>query len=94
MDGRGDRLIAGPDDDALASVTLTFGLCPSSMGIPIEAWAERVGGSPDALTPEEQRTVLQEVVNEIAVDRENNLVITIAIPVEQDETQVASQESR
>ena len=54
---------------------------------------ERVGEGLDALSAEEQRRVLVDVVDEITVDHDNNLVITIAIPLEQDE-QIASQESR
>ena len=60
----------------------------------VQAWAEKVGKGLDALSAEEQRGVLQEVVDEITVDRENNLFITIAIPLEQDEQQIAPQESR
>ena len=60
----------------------------------VQAWAERIGRSLGVLTPEEQRAVLREVVDEITVDRENNLVITIAIPLEQEEQQTASPERR
>ena len=60
----------------------------------VQAWAETIARGLDALSAEEQRGVLREVVDEITVDRDYNLVITIAIPLEQDEQQVASQESR
>ena len=60
----------------------------------MQAWAEQVGKGLDTLSAEEQRGVLREVVDEITLDRENNLVITIAIPLEQDEQQIAPQESR
>ena len=60
----------------------------------VQMWAETVGVGLDTLSAEEQRGVLREVVDEITVDRDNNLVITIAIPLEQGEQQVASQESR
>ena len=60
----------------------------------VQAWAETVAQGLDTVSAEEQRGVLREVVDEITVDRDNNLVITIAIPMEQDEQQVASQESR
>ena len=60
----------------------------------VQAWAESVGAGLDALTEEEKRAVLQDVVDEITVDGENNLVITIAIPIEQDEQQITTQESR
>ena len=59
----------------------------------VQAWAERVGEGLDALSAEEQRTVLVDVVDEITVDHDNNLVITIAIPLEQDGP-IASQVSR
>ena len=60
----------------------------------MHAWAETVAQGLETLSSEEQRSVLREVVDEITVDRNNNLVITIAIPLEQDEQQIASQESR
>ena len=60
----------------------------------VQAWAERIGSGLDALSAEEQRGVLRDVVDEITVDGDNNLVITIAIPLEGDEQQIASQESR
>ncbi len=59
----------------------------------VQAWAERIGSGLDALSAEEQRGVLRDVVDEITVDGDNNLVITIAIALEQDEQQIASQES-
>ena len=48
----------------------------------VQAWAERIGSGLDALSAEEQRGVLRDVVDEITVDGDNNLVITIAIPLE------------
>ena len=51
----------------------------------VQAWAETVAQGLDTLSAEEQRGVLREVVDEITVDRDNNLVITIAIPLEQGE---------
>ena len=51
----------------------------------VHAWTEQVGVGLDALTEEEKRDVLQDVVDEITVDGENNLVITIAIPFDGDE---------
>ena len=58
----------------------------------VQAWAETVAQGLDTLSAEEQRAVLRDVVDDITVDRDNNLVITVAIPLEQDEQQVASQE--
>ena len=57
----------------------------------VQAWAYRVGEGLDALSAEEQRRVLVDVVDEITVDHDNNLVITI--PLEQDGP-IASQVSR
>ena len=59
----------------------------------VQAWAEQVGKGLDVLSAEEQRGVLRDVVDEITVDGDNNLVITIVIPLEQDEQQIAPQES-
>ena len=59
----------------------------------IQAWTARVGAGLEALNEEEKRDVLQDVVDEITVDGENNLVITIAIPIDADE-HIASPESR
>ena len=51
----------------------------------VQAWTEQVGVGLDALTVEEKREVLQDVVDEITVDGENNIVITIAIPFDGEE---------
>ncbi len=51
----------------------------------VQAWTERVGIGLDALTEEKKRDVLQDVVDEITVDGENNLVITVAIPMAGDD---------
>ena len=51
----------------------------------VQAWTERVGAGLETLTEEEKRAVLQDVVDEITVDRENNLVITVAIPIDGEE---------
>ena len=52
----------------------------------VHAWTERVGAGLDALTEEEKRDVLQDLVDEITVDGENNLVITVAIPIDSEES--------
>ncbi len=49
------------------------------------AWTERVGAGLEALKEEEKRDVLQDVVDEITVDGENYLVITVAIPFDGEE---------
>ena len=46
------------------------------------AWARRVGRDLDELTPERRKEFLQMVVGEIIVDRNDNLDITLAIPIE------------
>ncbi len=59
----------------------------------VQAWAWEVRKGLDALVAEEQRDLLQIVVDEITVDRDNNLEITIAIPIEP-EAAIASHASR
>ena len=59
----------------------------------VQAWASEVGKGLDALVPEEQRELLQNVVDEITVDHANKLEITIAIPMESD-VAIASHASR
>ena len=54
------------------------------VAVRVQEWAKEVGQGLDALVPAEQRELLQNVVDEITVDRENNLEITIAIPIEAD----------
>ena len=54
----------------------------------VQAWAETVAQGLETLSAEEQSGVLREVVNEITVDCDNNLVITIAIPLVQEEQQI------
>ena len=46
------------------------------------AWARRVGRDLDATTPEQRKEFLQMVVEEVIVDRNDNVVITLAIPIE------------
>ncbi len=50
----------------------------------VQEWAREVGQGLDALVPEEQRVLLQNVVDEITIDGDNNLAITVAIPIEPD----------
>ena len=38
----------------------------------------------DAMEPEERRDLLKNIVDEITVDQDNNIDITIAIPMESD----------
>ena len=57
------------------------------------AWSRDVGEGLDELTPEQRKEVLQMVVEEVTVDRENNLDITLAIPIDDDSVSIASQPS-
>ncbi len=56
----------------------------------IFAWATDVGEGLDELSPEERRDVLQMVVDEVVIDRDNNVNITLAIPVEDESAAFAS----
>jgi len=57
------------------------------------AWARDVGESLDELGPEQRKEVLRMVVDEVTVDRENNLDITRAILMDDDSVSIASQPS-
>ena len=50
------------------------------------AWARDVGQNLDALTPVQRRELLQMVVEEVIVDRNNKADITLAIPIESEPT--------
>ncbi len=58
------------------------------------AWAGEVGEGLDDLTPEQRKDILQMVVDEIVIDRENNVNVTLAIPVEDESVAIASYPSR
>ena len=47
----------------------------------------------DELPPEQRKEVLRMVVDEVTVDGENNLDITLAIPIDDDSVSIASQPS-
>ena len=57
------------------------------------AWSRDVGEGLDELRPEQRKEVLQMVVDEVTVDRENNLDITLAIPIDDESVSIASQPS-
>ena len=57
------------------------------------AWSKDVGEGLDELIPEQRKEVLQMVVEEVTVDRDNNLDITLAIPVDDESVAIASQPS-
>ena len=48
----------------------------------IVEWAGRVGDGLDDLSPEERREVLRLIVDQIVIDRDNNVSITLGIPIE------------
>ena len=50
------------------------------------AWARDVGQGQDESTPEQRKEILQMVVEEVIVHRNDNLVITLAIPIEREPT--------
>ena len=52
-----------------------------------------MGEGLDELSPEQRKEILEMVVDQITVDRENNLDITLAIPIDDDAVAIASQPS-
>ena len=50
------------------------------------AWVRDVGQGLDESTPEQRKEILQMVVEEVIVHRNDNLVITLAIPIEREPT--------
>ena len=50
------------------------------------AWAREFGQGLDELTPEERHDYLQMLVEQVIIDRDNNVDITLAIPIEDDST--------
>ena len=50
------------------------------------AWARDVGQGLDELTPEQRKQILQMVGEEVIVDRDDNVDITLAIPIESEPT--------
>ena len=47
-------------------------------------WAKEVGQGLDELTDEQRKEILQMVVEQVVIDRNNNVDITLAIPVDDD----------
>ena len=47
------------------------------------AWAGEVGEGLDDLTTEQRKEVLQTVVDEAVIDRDNNVNVTLVIPVDE-----------
>ena len=48
------------------------------------AWARKFGQGLDDLTPEERHDYLQMLVEQVTIDRDNNVHITLAIPIDDD----------
>ena len=48
------------------------------------AWARKFGQGLDDLTPEERHDYLQMLVEQVIIDRDNNVDITLAIPIDDD----------
>ena len=48
------------------------------------AWARKVGHGIDELTDEQRKEILQVVLEQVVIDRENNVDITLAIPIDGD----------
>ena len=48
------------------------------------AWAREVGKGLDELTPEQRKEILQVTVEQVVIDRNNNVDITLAIPIDDD----------
>ena len=48
------------------------------------AWAREFGQGLDELTPEERHDYLQMIVEQVIIDRDNNVDITLAIPIDDD----------
>ena len=48
----------------------------------ILAWARNVGQGLDELTPEQRKEILQMVLEKVVIDKDNNVDITLAIPID------------
>ena len=56
------------------------------------AWARKFGQGLDELTPEERHDYLQMIVEQVIIDRDNNVDITLAIPIDDDSSDPDSAE--
>ena len=54
------------------------------------AWAREVGEGLDDLTPEQRHEILQMIVEEVVIDRNNTLDITLVVPVDDDSSEPGS----
>ena len=60
-------------------------------GADVPARGREVGKGLDELTPEQRKELLQMVVDEVIIDRDNNADITLAIPIEPESVAIASE---
>ena len=58
----------------------------------ILTWAREVGQGLDELNDEQRKEILQMVVEQVVIDRDNNVDITLAIPVDDDSSEPDSRE--
>ena len=58
----------------------------------ILTWAREVGQGLDELNDERRKEILQMVVEQVVIDRDNNVDITLAIPVDDDSSEPGSRE--
>ena len=54
------------------------------------SWARNVGQGLDELTDEQRKEILQMVVEQVVIDRDNNVDITLAIPIDDDSSDADS----
>ena len=48
------------------------------------AWAREVGQGLDDLTDEQRKEILQMIVEQVVIDRDNDVDITLVIPIDDD----------
>ena len=56
------------------------------------AWAKKVGKGVDKLTDEERKGILQKIVEEVVIDRNDYVKITLVIPVDYNSPEPGSPE--
>ena len=55
-------------------------------------WARNVGQGIDELSDEQRKEILQMVLEQVVIDRDNNVDITLAIPIDDDSSDPRSPE--
>ena len=58
----------------------------------ILAWGRNIGQGIDELTDEERKEILQMVVEQVVIDRDNNVDITLAMPIDDNSPDLESLE--